>query len=147
MNKRILALAIILFLGFFIIIPKKEGGETNEFITLVINNTEIRTEVVDTVKNRSLGLSGRANLGENGGMLFVFEKPQNYEFWMKDMNFPIDIIWIGEDEIIKKISHQITPETYPETFSAGEPIKFVLEVNAGFSEKNEIATGDSVVIK
>ena len=59
----------------------------------VLNNIEI----ADTGKKREQGLSGKNNIGGDYGMLFIFEKPGFYAFWMKDMNFAIDIIWLDEN--------------------------------------------------
>ena len=55
---------------------------------------EIPVEVADTLKKRSLGLGKRASLKKGWGMLFVFEKRKPHRFWMKDMQFPLDIIWL-----------------------------------------------------
>ena len=76
-------------------------------------------------------------------MLFVFDKPGQYPFWMKDMNFAIDIIWIGEDLRVVYIKKDARPELYPETYTPTENAKYVLEVPAGFSEKNNLKVGDS----
>ena len=63
--------------------------------SLRINNFEIYLDLAATNEEKRRGLSGRNGLEENEGMLFVFEEPGFYSFWMKDMLFPIDIIWIS----------------------------------------------------
>jgi uncharacterized protein len=83
-------------------------------------------------------------LGENKGMLFVFEKPGIHGFWMKDMNFAIDIVWIGQDKRVVQIMEHIAPETFPKVFSPREPIQYVLEVNAGWARKSNIQLGDRI---
>lgn len=85
------------------------------------------------------GLSGKKSLGENQGMLFVFEKPDRYGFWMKEMNFPIDIIWIDENYKIIEITKNLKPDSYPKIFRPKKPAQFVLEINIGWAEKNKIA--------
>ena len=78
------------------------------------------------------------------GMLFVFNHTGKYPFWMKDMNFPIDIIWIGEDLRVVYIKKDAKPESYPETFTPNQDAKYVLEVFSSFSEKNNLKEGDRV---
>ena len=75
-------------------------------------------------------------------MLFIFEKPGKYYFWMKDMNFPIDMIWIGEDMRVIYIKKNAQPESFPKTYGPDIDSKYVLEVVAGFSEKNNLKEGD-----
>ena len=111
-------------------------------IDLKINGKEIKAEIADNDEKRNTGLSGRKSLEKNDGMLFVFQLPSKYSFWMKDMRFPLDIIWIDENKKIIAISENISPETYPASFSPSEPVKYVLEVNAGWSETNEVGVGD-----
>lgn len=77
-------------------------------------------------------------------MLFVFEKADYHSFWMKDMKFAIDIIWIDEDKKITDITHNATPGTYPEIFKPSLPAKYVLEVMSGWIEKNNIEIGMQV---
>jgi uncharacterized membrane protein (UPF0127 family) len=77
-------------------------------------------------------------------MLFVFDKPSIYPFWMKDMNFPIDMIWIGENDEVVYIEKNAQPDSYPETFVSSQNAKYVLEVISSFSEKNNLKVGDRV---
>ena len=65
-------------------------------------------------------------------------------FWMKDMLFPIDIIWINDDLNVVSIDGELSPETYPTTFSPSEPVKYVFEAPSGFSKKNSVKIGDKV---
>jgi uncharacterized membrane protein (UPF0127 family) len=113
--------------------------------TLAIANTAVHVAVAQTEAEREQGLSGTAPLGPNEGMLFVFDAPAIQYFWMKDMNYGLDMIWIGEDMKIKKITENALPESYPDTiFSSDVPVKYVLEVPNGFSQKNNIKIGDTV---
>ncbi|MCX6751552.1 MAG: DUF192 domain-containing protein, partial [Candidatus Nomurabacteria bacterium] len=88
------------------------------------------------------GLSGRKSLNEDQGMLFVFYKSEIYPFWMKDMNFAIDIIWIDEDFRVVFIKKNASTQSYPETFTPNQNARYVLEGSAGFSEKNNLKVGD-----
>jgi len=60
---------------------------------------KISVEVADTVEKRSLGLGKRSGLENGWGMLFVFEKRKQHGFWMKGMQFPLDIIWLDNHRI------------------------------------------------
>lgn len=113
-------------------------------VLVKVAGREIKAEIADTEEKRSRGLSGRKNLPEGAGMLFIFEIPAKYSFWMKDMRFPLDIIWIDENKKIIAISENISPNTYPTSFSPSDPVKYVLEVNAGWVGKNKIKTGDFI---
>ena len=110
--------------------------------TIRIGDAKLQVKIVDTDVLREKGLSLRASLEKNKGMLFVFEKPGTYGFWMKDMNFAIDIIWIGQDKKVIEITNNVMPDTFPKTFYAKEPIQYVLEVNAGWAERNAVEPGD-----
>lgn len=111
---------------------------------VVIAGQTLRAELALTPESQAQGLSDRNSLAEDAGMLFVFDRPGKYPFWMKDMNFAIDIIWIGEDLRIVYIKKDARPESYPEAFGPGKDAKYVLEVVSGFSEKNNLKEGDKV---
>lgn len=117
---------------------------------LTLAGIAVRTDIADTEPKRKNGLSGREKLGDSEGMLFVFDNKGIYpSFWMKDMKFPIDIIWIADGKV-SKIDKNV-PVPSPNTtdsaltlYHPDKPIDFVLEVNAGFSDKNNVAVGSSV---
>lgn len=111
---------------------------------VVINGVEMIAEIADSENKIKKGLSGRNQLGEAEGMLFVFEKPSIHSFWMKDMKFSIDIIWIDEALKIIDIAKNVSPDTYPRTFQSSKPVKYVLEVKAGWTEKYNVNKGDKV---
>ena len=111
---------------------------------VLVGNVEIEIEIADTPAERSQGLSGRRSLAENEGMLFVFDSSQIVSFWMKDMRFSIDIIWVSEELAIVGIEKNLSPATFPQTFSPTEPVKYVIEINAGWADNNNIGVGDSI---
>jgi len=122
---------------------KIEYGYTSE---ITIKGIGLNVEIVRTSEAQAQGLSGRASLEKNAGMLFDFEKPDVYKFWMKDMKFPIDIIWINKEGEVIYIQKNTTPESYPESFGPEQSVKYVLEVVAGFADKNNIKIGDKLVL-
>lgn len=105
-----------------------------------------------TPGEQELGLSYFSSLPENQGMLFSFDKPAKYAFWMKGMQFPLDIIWLKSDQD-KNGSYQVTlvapslsPNTYPESFSPHVDSDAVLEINAGEAQKQGISVGATLSV-
>ncbi len=114
---------------------------------LTINDQRINLEVADTPEKRATGLSGRPSLEPRTGMLFIYESPAQPGFWMKDMQFPLDIIWINEAKEVADIDANISPDTYPESFKPSAPIIYVLEINGGEAESLNVEVGQPVSFK
>lgn len=112
-----------------------------------IGNAEIMVDVADESAEITQGLSGRDRLNKNQGMLFIFSDNQIPNFWMKDMKFPIDIVWLDANKTIVAITPSLAIETYPQTFSPPSPVRYVLEVNSGLSALNGWLPGDTAEIK
>jgi len=107
----------------------------------------VQAGVAESKEERSLGLSGHAPLAENEGLLFLFPKEVIPSFWMKDMGFAIDIIWIVGDRV-EGFTQSAQPETPPTTYyKSKSPVNRVLEVSAGFVEKNQVKVGDQLDIE
>lgn len=113
---------------------------------VIVNNKAYYVEIADTPSEQEKGLSGYKYLRDNQGMLFVFQTPGNYGFWMKDMNFPLDIIWIDQNSKVIHIEKSLSPSTYPQVFYPGGPALYVLEVNAGQADTTQLEIGDTVKI-
>ena len=110
---------------------------------------EIPVEVADTLKKRSLGLGKRTSLKKGWGMLFVFEKLKPHRFWMKDMQFPLDIIWLDNHRIVH-IIHNAKPANSreePEVMTSPFSVNFVLEIAAGRAAKLQLKTGQRMKFK
>ncbi len=105
---------------------------------------DIPVTVADTAQSREQGLSGTTSLPNNTGMLFVFDTSGSYGFWMKDMQYPLDFIWIDEDFKIVDITADVAPITYPTVFYPAQPIRYMLEVNSGFSTNHSLVAGQTV---
>lgn len=114
--------------------------------TISVGGTTLVVEVAATDIQRQQGLSGRLSLPKGKGMLFVFDEPGQYGFWMKDMHFPIDIVWINEGGVVVTIADNVSPDTYPHSFHSSAPAQYVLEVPAGFTQNQGIALGAKIVI-
>jgi uncharacterized membrane protein (UPF0127 family) len=122
-----------------------KNNKNSNLKTIKINDTKINIEEAKTPAEKSQGLSDRSSLPANQGMLFYFDTLGNYSFWMKGMNFPLDFIWISGNEIVE-INEDIKPSDYqpPKSLIPKNEVDKVLEVNAGFSKKNNIKIGDKV---
>ena len=108
----------------------------------------VAVQVAKTSKQVTQGLSGRQPLGETNGMLFVMGASDQWTFWMKDMLFDLDFIWINHGQVVgvsKQISHPLRGET-PATVQPLIPADQVLEVNAGFVDQYNVQTDDVVRI-
>lgn len=148
MNK----ILIIIFLAFIIlvlilllILPEK-----NLIIKKVcFNEYCFNVEVVDTPSKRHQGLMFRNNLEKENGMLFIFEKEDNYPFWMKDTLIPLDMIWINKNQEIVFIKENALPcqEVNCPSIDPNQQAKYVLEINGGISQKININIGDTVIFK
>ena len=110
--------------------------------TLKIGVSLLNIEIAKTDLDRERGLSGRVELAENEGLLFIFDREGYYGFWMKDMNFPIDIAWLDKNKKIIHIEENILPETYPKIFNATSTSLYVLETRAEFFKNSKIKIGD-----
>jgi uncharacterized membrane protein (UPF0127 family) len=116
-----------------------------------INGQLIIAETASTPLTREKGLSGRKSLGFNEGMLFIFEEPEKYGFWMKGMKFPIDIIWIRQNTIIG-IEENLQPPSVDdfsklEVYYPPLAVDKVLELVAGRAKLMRAKIGDKVYIR
>ena len=103
-------------------------------------------EVADTEALREQGLSGRPNLPEGQGMLFVFDTDGVWGIWMKGMQFPIDIVWADASGTVVTVAVNIAPDTYPDSFYPTIPARYVLELQAGFTATHDIVVGSKIVL-
>ncbi|MCL5781764.1 MAG: DUF192 domain-containing protein [Patescibacteria group bacterium] len=116
----------------------------NDYATtsIALNGNSIIVQISNNPSKRELGLSYRVSLPEGAGMLFIFPQPGRYGFWMKDMKFPIDMVWIRPDRTVTGITENVAPDTYPEMFyPPDQNTQFVLELNAGDAKKYGIEAG------
>lgn len=108
-----------------------------------IHTTTFTVAIADTDTLRTQGLSNTQTIPYDG-MLFVFEKPGLYGFWMKDMHYPIDIICIDSDKRVIGIVENLLPHTYPAIVTPPSPAQYVLETKAFWAYTHRVKIGDSV---
>jgi uncharacterized protein len=127
------------------VVSLEEKKAENRPVALLAGKT-VNLEIRRTLEERKKGLSGKLSLGEDDGMLFIFPKADIYKFWMPDMNFAIDIIWIENGVVVgmhENVSNEFDRKN-PKFYTVSTPAKYVLEVNAGWSEKYGLEVGDKV---
>ncbi|WP_193178343.1 DUF192 domain-containing protein [Oricola nitratireducens] len=101
-------------------------------------------EIADDNDERSRGLMFRAEFPDNRAMLFVFEKTREVAFWMQNTPRPLDMLFVREDGVVSSIAKHTTPFSTAAVPSA-EPVRYVLEINAGLTDSLGIAPGDRFV--
>ena len=106
-NKIITILLLIIFFIYAMHITKKPNATT-----IMFGQNTIYTQIADTENKRSLGLSYTKSLDKNAGMLFVFDEINVKNFWMRDMNYDLDIIWIAPDKTINGFFENVLASSY-----------------------------------
>jgi uncharacterized membrane protein (UPF0127 family) len=144
MPKKILPLLVVLA-AVLLAAPVlgQEFSEAGNLLThLTIKGVPITAEVVSTPEKLYLGLSNRQGLAEGRGMLFLMSGPGLHAFCMRDMLFPIDIIWIADSKVAG-IAPNLSPSLQG-VVTSPVPVRLVLEVPGGFAERHDIKVGDPV---
>ncbi|MEE8168170.1 MAG: DUF192 domain-containing protein [Candidatus Hydrothermarchaeales archaeon] len=144
-TKELAALLLFLFSIAAAIFVKNYGGVYARFP----NGAQVKVEIVSDPTEISTGLMFRKNIGENEGMLFSYSYDGYYTIWMKNMNFPIDIIWLSSDLKVVDIKMSAEPcrQEPCEVYQPAKPARYVLEVSANFTMGNKVVIGDEVVIE
>jgi len=101
----------------------------------------VEAEIAQTDEARKLGLGIYKKLEANQGMLFVFEQSDTHSIWMKDVEFPIDVIWLDKNKKVVYVEPDMQPNSYPSLFRPDEPALYVIEVPAGFAGRYNISDG------
>ena len=116
--------------------------ETRPRQVVMIGKATYTAELAQTEEQRQKGLSGRQSLTGNQAMLFLFPKDDQWSIWMKNMLFPIDIIWLDEQKTVVQVESQVQPDAEPYTvYRPSKPARYVLEVPAGDAAKYGIRSG------
>lgn len=140
MFKRIIFLIILFPLVLFIV------SCSQKYEKICIKGICLKAELALTQDQRNRGLMYRDRLKDTEAMLFIFPEERILSFWMKNMRFPLDIIWLNKEKVIVDISNDLSPcdEYECASISPNAKAKFVIEVTAGFVQKNKILVGDKV---
>lgn len=139
----------VLVLIALIIYSELRQSSNDALIKVTIGQTSILVEEATTPQEKVLGLGGREYLAQDHGMLFRFATPEKPAFWMKNMRFALDYIWINNEKVIDLSENVVTPLTATtddqlSLISPNVESNAVIEVNAGFVKRNQIFIGDIV---
>lgn len=148
-----LAVALLTYYLYASTTDSKEsnGGLKYEVKRIMIDDIMLEVEIADDDEKRTLGLMYREWLDEYKGMLFIFPYEGRYQFWMMNMNFSIDILWIDADGYVVYIVSNAKPckevSSINEcTYNPEVHAKYVLEVNGGFTERHGVTIGSRMTI-
>jgi uncharacterized membrane protein (UPF0127 family) len=133
--------------GIIIDEEMRSGSNSYQRVNVTVNGLVLVADISVTNEQRTKGLSVKDGLDENEAMLFVFDNEAEHTFWMKDMKFPIDIIWINTNKTIVHIEHNLQPCDYGllcPTYKPGQDSLYVLETVSGFAEKHDVVQGTRV---
>jgi hypothetical protein len=114
---------------------------------VTINGREFRVSVARTEGQRAKGLMYRNKMNENAGMLFVFSVSDIYTIWMKNTYIPLDVIWISDNHIVDMARLDAQSKDKIPQYTSAQKANYVLELNAGITQKYNIKIGDLVDIK
>lgn len=146
-HKIVLGLIILLVVSIFII--KKMTKFSSNQTQICHQNQCLQIEIADSLEERTRGLMHRTELADNQGMLFIFDQPDYHAFWMKNTLIGLDIIWLDNDLKVVWIESSAQPcqnDQCP-TFTPKKSAKYVLEINAGMSDKFDIKIGSQLQFK
>lgn len=151
MKNIIIIIILVVLLGAIFFFTRQylsdnPGGFFGQNNTATIGDQKISLIVADTQEEREQGLSGKESLGENEGMLFSFDRPGYYGFWMRDMQFPIDIVFLDGEEVVTVYENVPVPSEGEalSVYKPEAPADRVLELNANKVSELEIQKGDTI---
>lgn len=145
LQGHLVAVLVALFICAAVVAGPWLAARHSKTDTLYINGRNFSLEVANTPQAQELGLGKRTSLAANHGMLFVFSgTPVVQCFWMKDMHFPLDIIWVDTNKRVVHVEPDVSPDTYPKNFCPSKPAEYVIELNAGAAETAGIHDGETL---
>ncbi|MDQ3969225.1 MAG: DUF192 domain-containing protein [Thermoproteota archaeon] len=133
--------------GIIIDEEMRSGSNGYRQVNVTVNGLVLVADISATNEQRTKGLSVKNALAKDEAMLFVFGNEAEHLFWMKDMKFPIDIIWIDSDKTVVHIEHNLQPcssEVLCPTYKPTADSLYVLETVGGFAQKHDIVKGTRV---
>lgn len=113
--------------------------------SLRIGDGVFKAYVAQTEEERTKGLSDTPTLASDAALIFIFPTDGLWPIWMKDMEYPIDIIWLNKDKTVVYITKNAAPDSFPKTFVSKEKARYVIELNAGTVDQKKISIGKKAV--
>ena len=142
MNERLRTWLAIALTGIACAASAQSAPQSLPTTRLSIGIRYISAEVAQTEDQREIGLMFRKSLGTNDGMIFVFERPGQQCFWMKNTLIPLDVAFLGDDGTIINID-QMAAQTL-DSHCSEKPSRYVLEMNDGWFAKRGIRAGQKI---
>ncbi|HVZ67184.1 MAG TPA: DUF192 domain-containing protein [Patescibacteria group bacterium] len=155
--KKVILVYIVLIIVVVLLVVVRNGGNLLSFLpkgasnaTATVNGKTIHLFLAKSEKDREKGLSGRKSLDTNQGMLFIFDKKDKPGFWMRDMLFPLDIIYLDDNTVVYIVKN--APASTGQTdnltiYYPDQPANYVLELNAGKTDELGISKGTKIDFK
>lgn len=140
----LLVVFVLLLVGaaaYFVLEP-----QLRPHVSVQLGGASFSARVAATDEEKVKGLSGTSSLADNEAMLFVYDRDEKWSIWMKDMRYPIDIVWLDKGKKVVHIVKNAPPESYPyESFAPNEGARYVLELAAGVTARRSITIGSQAV--
>ncbi len=151
MNKKILVIVVLILIALGVSVAMTAHAPTNEDAvypqaSVSIGGKAFKALVSSTEALRDKGLGQRDSLPADEVMLFAFDAPDLLGFWMKDMRFSIDMMWLDLNGTVITIAKSVSPDTYPKVYFPSRPALYVVETNAGVLQSLGVKEGDKVSI-
>lgn len=142
-----IGMGIILCTGTFFALQSPVSPKYYFDEVVTIQGEEVFLSRITNREDHIRGLSGYPGLEKNQGLLFDFGEEGVRGIWMKDMLFPIDVIWLSASSTIVFIREHFAPESYPEVVKPQEEARYVIEFPAGFVSRTKLKIGDSLFLE
>ncbi len=142
---------LLIVAGVWVYLVASHFAKPMRSATLTIRGQVFKVALAETIAQRAQGLSGSDPLSADAGMYFIFPIKANYGFWMKDMKFPLDIVWITDNTVVGVSKNVPAPApgtnilSLPSYYPPGA-VNRVLEVDAGTADRLGIVAGDTVAL-
>jgi hypothetical protein len=136
----ILAIGVTFLLVFLPMLTKPETD-------LWLGDGIFKINIASTKDSRERGLSGKSELGPDKALLMVFPSEDKWGIWMKDMNFPIDIIWLNKDKQVVYIVKNAPFDDQTTIYKPEKPALYVVELPAGATVDKSIAIGGMAIFQ
>jgi uncharacterized membrane protein (UPF0127 family) len=147
-NTIIVFLLLIVFGLAWLTFSANVGKEKRDLSVLRVGEQTLGVEIADSAQEWSQGLSGREQLAGDEGMLFVFDDQVRRSFWMRQMRFPLDMLFVRDgrvNEIVRNVPAPSGSQDGTEIrVQSQEPADWVLEVNSGWTQEHGVEVGDEV---
>lgn len=127
----------LLFIGLF-------AGESDQSVHLTLASGSYQVEIADGPFEQMRGLMGREDLASNEGMLFIYPEDRQVQFWMKNVAFPLDMIFLDSCGKVVQLHENAQPDD-ASIVEPSLPVRAVLELRGGTSKRDQIRPGDQVM--